>query len=115
MRVRANLGGGGIDLLNPAFTDEQTATSAKPLTIATTQKPKYFIASCIRADIGYPLLLVVDYSQNLGYYIHTDGTLRTCDAAYISQFFPASDTGISFYLWTFMGGNSPKTLYSVYY
>ena len=108
--------GGGVDLLTPDKTQNASISSNTPVNIVTTQKPKYFVASCFEARM-YGYLRVVDYESESGYYVNAiSGSVDTFGASYINTYFPASDSGITFNLWGFMGGTSAKyAAMAVYY
>ena len=107
---------GGADLLTPDVKNAASASSGSPnVTIVTTQKPRFLIAACHYNSSAEGYLVVVNYETNSGFYIGGSGTKTDIDATYISTYMPASDTGITFKLYSFMGSGTPKMNYAVYY
>ena len=102
--------------MNPDVKNTASANSGSPtVNIPTTQKPKYFIAACVPSNSADGYLIVINYDTDSGFYIAPNGSRVDLNAAYIATWMPASDTGITFKLYGFIGSGTPKVNYAVYY
>lgn len=108
---------GGADLLTPDVKNTASASSSSPtVTIVTTQKPRYLIAACNTSNSADGYLVVINYGDtDSGFYIAPNGSKVDLNATYIATYMPASDTGITFNLYGFIGSGTPKMNYAVYY